>query len=154
MGLIRNLQLAMQNIDRIASAADAIVNVAAGAVPAASSNPALLTVATDPKSVASLVALSPQTAAENVPEAKPHLSTLEKVEAVASEVAQVAEVVVPLIPGLQATALVKLLTHSTALINAVEEIKTSVQKNDPQAWAEIEHAYSSAVGAFHAVPKK
>lgn len=72
--------------------------------------------------------------------------------AIASTVGEVATVV-GLIPGLQASHLVALLTHVTALVNVAEQIKVAVQQNAPSEWAQIESVFSSAVGAFHSIPK-
>lgn len=79
----------------------------------------------------------------------PAPDTLGTVAATVGEVATV----VGLIPGLQASHLVALLTHVTALVNLAEQIKTAVQQHAPLEWAQIESVFSSAVGAFHAVPK-
>lgn len=75
---------------------------------------------------------------------------LQEVSHVGSELSTIAA----LIPGLQASSLVKLITLAVQLVNVVEEIKQAAQQHDPKLWEEITHSFSSAVDAWEKVPKQ
>lgn len=139
--LIKALQQAMELAEKAAVDAPVVVQAVEDVVKP--SPDATLSTAVIP---AEQLAASQVTPAKVVEPASDTLGTM------AATVGDVATVV-GLIPGLQASHLVALLTHVTALVNLAEQIKTAVQKNAPSEWAQIESVFSSAVGAFHAVPK-
>jgi len=135
MNLVKSLQLAMENIGKIASAVDTVTaaaNAANGSV------------------VPSLPATtSTGNVTVTVPPALPaNPDLLQKVETIGQEILPIASV----IPG--ASSIVEILTIVVQLVNAVERMKNDVKTNNPQGWAEIESVFSSAVGAFESVPKK
>jgi len=136
MNLVKSLQLAMENIGKIASAVDTVTaaaNAANGSV------------------VPSLPATTTSTGnvTVTVPPALPaNPDLLQKVETIGQEILPIASV----IPG--ASSIVEILTIVVQLVNAVERMKNDVKTNNPQGWAEIESVFSSAVGAFESVPKK
>jgi len=130
MNLVKSLQLAMENIGKIANAVDTVTaaaNAANGTATTASTGNVTVT----------------------VPPALPaNPDMLQKVETIGQELLPIASV----IPG--ASSIVEILTIVVQLVNAVERMKNDVKTNNPQGWAEIESVFSSAVGAFESVPKK
>lgn len=142
--LIKALQLAMEIAEKAAVEAPAVVQAVEEVA-----HPTDTPVAIPPEQEAA--AQVTPIATPNPPETAvaPAGDTFDKVASTVGEVATV----VGLIPGLQASHLVALLTHVTALVNVAEQIKVAVQQNAPGEWAQIESVFSSAVGAFHSIPK-